>query len=63
MITVFHDKYFNPQLLKDKYPDCNASPHNTNHLFNCQMKPTSLTPIDLWTNLDLVASYLDSRVT
>ena len=23
------------------------------------MKPTSLTPIDLWTNPDLVASFLD----
>ena len=23
------------------------------------MKPTSLTPIDIWTNPDLVASFLD----
>ena len=45
--------------IEDKCPDCNTSPHNTNHLFNCQMKPTSLTPIDLWTNPDLVTSFLD----
>ena len=45
--------------IEDKCPDCNTSPHNTNHLFNCQLKPPSLTPIDLWTNPDLVASFLD----
>ena len=45
--------------IEDKCPDCNTSPHTTDHLFNCQMKPTSLTPTDLWTNPDLVASFLD----
>ena len=45
--------------IEDKCPDCNTFPHNTNNLFNCQMKPTSLTPIDRWTNPDLVASFLE----
>ena len=48
--------------IEDKCPDTNRVtlvPHNTNHLFNYQMKPTSLTPIDLWTNPDLVANFLD----
>jgi len=45
--------------IEDKCPDCNTTPHTTDHLFNCQMKPTSLTPTDLWTNPDLVASFLD----
>ena len=45
--------------IEDKCPDCITSPHTTDQLFNCQMKPTSLTPTDLWTNPDLVASFLD----
>ena len=40
--------------LDDSVPDtcplCNASPHDTNHLFTCSSLPTNLTPIDLWRN-------------
>ena len=28
----------------DSCPDCNQSPHTTEHLFNCPAKPTNLTP-------------------
>ena len=36
----------------NKYPDpncpeCSQHPHTTHHLFNCQEKPTDLTPISL----------------
>ena len=39
--------------------DCNTDPHNTNHLFNCQMKPTSLTPTVFLSDPDLEASLPD----
>ena len=29
-------------------PDCNLTDHTTDHLFNCTVKPTNLTTIDLW---------------
>ena len=45
--------------IEDKCPKCNTSPHTTEHLFNCPMNPTNITPTDLWTNPDLVASFLD----
>jgi len=45
--------------IEDKCPKCNTGPHTTEHLFNCPMNPTNLTPTDLWTNPDLVASFLD----
>ena len=30
--------------------DCGGSPHDVPHLFNCPAHPTTLTPLDLWTN-------------
>ena len=29
-------------------PDCNATPHDVPHLFNCPANPTQLTMRDLW---------------
>ena len=29
-------------------PDCNATPHDVPHLFNCPSNPTQLTMRDLW---------------
>ena len=48
-----------------KYPDpncpeCNHSPHTTDHLFTCQENPTDLTPISLWNN-PVAASQLRTR--
>jgi hypothetical protein len=31
-------------------PLCSTSPHDSQHLFTCNLVPTTLTPIDLWTN-------------
>ena len=40
-------------------PLCSHTPHDTNHLFNCPVIPTTLTVQDLWTNPCLVAELLD----
>ena len=40
-------------------PLCSHTPHDTNHLFNCPVIPTTLTVQDLWTNPSLVAELLD----
>ena len=38
-----------------KYPDrncsaCSQAPHTTQHLFECPVNPTDLTPLSLWTD-------------
>ncbi|KAI5753717.1 hypothetical protein M8J77_002697 [Diaphorina citri] len=45
--------------IRDECPLCAGTPHDTNHLFNCLAKPTTLTPIDLWENLMQAATFLD----
>ena len=42
----------------DECPNCNATPHDTTHLFNCPSTPTTLTPLDLWTNPRNCAKFL-----
>ncbi|XP_067636615.1 uncharacterized protein [Eurosta solidaginis] len=39
-------------------PACNVSPHDTNHLFNCNVEPTPLTPLSLWSTPVETASFL-----
>jgi len=34
--------------IPDEWPDCSLTPHNVEHLFNCQNKPTNLTIESLW---------------
>ena len=34
--------------IPDECPDCSLTPHNVEHLFNCQNKPTNLTIESLW---------------
>ena len=45
--------------IQDRCPLCNSSPHNTEHLFNCNRNNTSLKPIDLWTRPALAAEFLN----
>ena len=45
--------------VEDKCPECNIGPHTTNHLFNCQIKPTDLSSEDLWKNPLFAAGFLD----
>ena len=42
----------------DACPDCNQSPHDTVHLFNCSSRPTDLVESDLWTRPAKVAEFL-----
>jgi hypothetical protein len=44
--------------IQDVCPLCNATPHDTPHLFDCLANPTSLTVIDLWTNPVEAANFL-----
>ena len=46
------------ETVQDKCPKCDATPHNTVHLFNCHRNPTNLEAIDLWTNPKEVAEFL-----
>jgi hypothetical protein len=39
-------------------PDCNATPHDVNHLFNCPANPTQLQSIDLWKKPAKAAAFL-----
>ena len=39
-------------------PDCNAAPHDVNHLFNCPANPTQLKAIDLWKRPARAAVFL-----
>ena len=45
--------------IQDRCPSCNISPHNTEHLFNCNKNITSLKPIDLWARLLLAAEFFN----
>ena len=39
-------------------PECQATPHDTNHLFNCPANPTPLEASDLWTRPTEAAIFL-----
>jgi hypothetical protein len=39
---------------------CQMSEHNVHHLFSCPKLPTTLTPLDLWTNPVKVAALLEA---
>jgi hypothetical protein len=41
-------------------PECGAMDHTTHHLFRCPSQPTSLTPLDLWSNPGPTAAFLSS---
>ena len=43
----------------DVCPDCQSTPHDTSHLFNCPAHPTDLRPIDLWIRPAAVAAFLN----
>ena len=44
--------------IQDICPECGGTPHNTQHLFNCPAKPTTLTPADLWHKPIEAANFL-----
>ena len=48
----------NTNTISDICPECNQSPHDVNHLFNCTENPTILTPRDLWTQPILASEFL-----
>jgi len=41
-------------------PECEQSPHDVQHLFNCPEKPTDMTPRDLWDRPREVVQFLDA---
>ena len=41
----------------DSCPKCNATPHDTNHQFNCPSMPTNLCNLHLWTKPKKVAEF------
>ena len=45
--------------IQDICPLCNATPHNTAHLFSCCQNPTDLQVLDLWTRPCLAAEFLN----
>ena len=45
--------------IADTCPACNSTPHDTDHLFNCNSKPTHLEPSALWTNPKQSALFLE----
>ena len=44
--------------VQNNCPDCQLSPHNTNHMFSCPDKPTTLTTRSLWETQREVAEFL-----
>ena len=44
--------------IENKCPKCQNTPHDTIHLFNCPRNPTTLEPIDLWTQPAEVSIFL-----
>jgi len=46
----------------DVCPACQASPHDTSHLFNCPSHPTQLSAIDLWSRPIEAAQHIGLRV-
>ena len=51
------------QAASDLCPDCLEVPQDTSHLFSCRVHPTPLTPLDLWINPILSATFLSSTPT
>ena len=49
---------FNPDTYNPECPKCGDEPHDTNHLFNCPVDPTTLTTLDLWSNPVAAATFL-----
>ena len=46
----------------DICPACQASPHDTTHLFNCPSNPTHLSAIDLWARPIEAAQHIGLKV-
>lgn len=46
----------------DTCPQCGNGPHDTNHVFSCPDKPTSLTPESLWNSPREVAAFLGLEI-
>ena len=44
----------------DQCPECSLATHSTQHLFDCESSPTSLSVEDLWTDPVAVARHLTS---
>ena len=44
--------------VRDECPDCGTPGHTTPHLFQCQARPTNLTPAALWDNPIEAAEFL-----
>ena len=42
----------------DMCPECGRAPHTVRHLFECEVHPTDLTPVDLWVCPIEVASLI-----
>ena len=42
----------------DLCPECGRAPHTVRHLFGCEVHPTALSPVDLWTRPIEVASFI-----
>jgi hypothetical protein len=45
-------------LIPNNCPNCNRTPHDPHHLFICPSFPTTLKPVDLWTNPRLISEQL-----
>ena len=56
---LFSYKHRIDESIPDNCPNCNLTPHDVIHLFNCPMKPTELKPIDLWNKPKKTALFLD----
>ena len=48
----------NPDDHQDLCPDCQGIQHNTEHLFNCPARSTTLSPLSLWTLPTEAAKFL-----
>ena len=44
---------------QDECPRCQQSPHDTQHLFDCQANPTDLKPDSLWNDPAVAAEFLN----
>ena len=44
--------------IENKYPLCESSPHDTNHLITCTESPTQLMVESLWTKPIEAAQFL-----
>ena len=47
------------EAIPDICPECGASPHDVEHLFNCPRHPTEFTTHDLWNHPVEVSEFLD----